>query len=95
MLNQGKAVSTGNALLNYMMSLWFLQQLRSHNCSEMTLTQYFAFTPEVTPELSELHGITKNVFDIFKYLACIWTISNIFQINTSKGSRWTLFRTKE
>lgn len=64
MLSQGKALPTGNALLNYVMSLWFLQQMSSHNCFEMALTHYFAFTPE--EELPELHGITKNLSDIFK-----------------------------
>lgn len=76
MLSQGKALPTGNALLNYVMSLWFLQQMSRHNCSEMALTHYFAFTPE--EELPELHGITKNLSDIFKYLVCIWTISIFF-----------------
>lgn len=76
MLNQDKAVPTGNALLNFVMSLWFLQELSSHNCSEMVLTHYFAFTPE--EKLPELHGITKNLSDVFKYLVCIWTISDFF-----------------
>lgn len=88
MLNQGKAAPTGSALFNYVMSLWFLQQLSSHNHSEMALTHYFAFTPE--EELPELHGFTKNLSEVLKYLVCIWTISIFFffQINTSKGSLW-------